>query len=98
MRRVRRRAETHCWRARSVRRRAEPGYFSDNTYCTSFLMSSSLTVTFGGMGTVPQTPEPPSLTFAISFASAPASPAYFLRASTSEVRKPEADGDRAGHT
>jgi hypothetical protein len=41
-------------------------------------MSASLTVTFGGMGTVPQTPEPPFLTLAMSFASAVGSLAYFL--------------------
>src|SRR5689334_13654551 len=40
-------------------------------------MSASGTAVFGGIGTGPQTPEPPVLTFCSSLAAAPLSPRYF---------------------
>ena len=46
------------------------------------LRSASETDGFGGIGTGPQTPCPPFLTFSISFAAAPASPLYFAATST----------------
>jgi hypothetical protein len=44
-------------------------------------MSASLTCVFGGIGTGPQTPEPPFLTLSASLAAAPASPLYFAATS-----------------
>lgn len=44
-------------------------------HLTRILMSVSLTVEFGGIGTLPQTPTPPFLTLSISFVSAALSPA-----------------------
>src|SRR4030095_8196756 len=59
------------------RRRHERTYFSARMYATKILMSASDTVAFGGIGTGPQTPEPPLFIFSASFAAAPASPRYF---------------------
>src|SRR6266571_4258340 len=52
------------------------GHFCDRTHFTRVLMSSSFTCEFGGIGTWPHTPTPPSFTFLKSFASAPLSPLY----------------------
>lgn len=38
---------------------SRPAYFSDRIHSTSVLMSASLTCALGGIGTLPQTPEPP---------------------------------------
>src|SRR3978361_555464 len=51
-------------------------YFSERIHATRVLMSSSFTVAFGGIGTGPQTPEPPFLTLSNSLAGAVASPRY----------------------
>src|SRR5689334_16217116 len=44
-------------------------------------MSASLTCEFGGIGTGPQTPAPPFLTFVCSLAAALLSPRYLLATS-----------------
>src|SRR5512143_4103866 len=46
------------------------------------LRSASLTCGFGGIGTWPQTPDPPFLTLSKSFAGALASPLYLAATST----------------
>src|ERR1017187_3688130 len=58
------------------------GYFLvDSTHFTRALISASGTVALGGIGIWPHAPEPPFLTLAMSFASAPASPLYFAATS-----------------
>jgi hypothetical protein len=48
---------------------AVPYFFSVRIQSTRFLMSASDVVAFGGIGTGPHTPEPPSFTFLMSFAA-----------------------------
>src|SRR5437660_12434333 len=47
------------------------GHLILRIHLTSVLMSASLTWELGGIGTWPQTPTPPALTFCSSFACAP---------------------------
>ena len=56
-------------------------FFSASMYAIIVLMSSSLTCGLGGMGTGPQTPDPPFFTFSASLAAAPASPLYLAATS-----------------
>src|SRR5438067_3228963 len=59
-----------------------PRYFlSVRIQATSAFTSSSGTAAFGGIGTWPQTPEPPVLTFCASLADASLSSLYFAATS-----------------
>ena len=62
---------------RSCWLRALDYFDSDRIQLTSALMSASGTALFGGIGTGPQTPAPPVLTFCSSLAAAVLSPRYF---------------------
>ena len=57
-------------------------YLSVRIYVIMVLRSASLTCGLGGIGTCPQTPEPPFLTLSVSLAAAPASPLYLAATST----------------
>ena len=56
-------------------------YLSVSIQLTKALMSPSGTCALGGIGTEPQTPEPPVLTFCVNFDEAPESPLYFAATS-----------------
>ena len=56
-------------------------YLNDMIQETNFLASASLTCALAGMGTGPQTPEPPLMILVANMSDALASPAYFLATS-----------------
>src|SRR5260221_5970582 len=56
-------------------------YFCDKTHFTRVLMSASETVEFGGIGTWPQTPNPPFFTLSTNLASAALSTLYLAETS-----------------
>jgi hypothetical protein len=57
-------------RAMGPRLRGDPAYFCASTHFTSACASASDTCVLAGIGTGPQTPAPPLMTFAASLASA----------------------------
>src|ERR1700682_3259997 len=59
-------------------------HFNDRIHLTRVLMSSSLTVVFGGIGTWPHTPTPPFFTLSMSLASAVLSLRYLAATSLKE--------------
>ena len=69
-------------RARGDPRLAGHGHFlSDRIQVTSCFASASLTCGLAGIGTAPQTPEPPFITLVVSLATASAWPAYLAATS-----------------
>ncbi len=56
-------------------------YFNVRIHSTSCLASASLTCGLAGIGTGPQTPEPPFLTLCTSFSTASFWPAYLAATS-----------------
>ena len=67
--------------ASNATRENETLFFSVRIQLTKALMSPSATHELGGIGTGPQTPTPPALTFCVNLANAPASPLYFAATS-----------------
>ena len=67
--------------AHRLKRCGASGYFNDRIHCTSCFASASLTCGLAGIGTGPQTPAPPFITFCTSRACASGWPAYLAATS-----------------